>query len=64
MPDVIRLHSGLTLLEARQIADRAHMHLIGNGFDIVISPIVLPGWHVVPIHVKPAAPATPEREAA
>lgn len=61
MPD-IRLHSGLTLLEASQVAQRAHMHLITDTIDVVVSPIIPPGWRKVPIHVKPTEP-TPEPEA-
>ncbi len=50
-------HSGLTLLGAARIAHAAGMHLIGNGIDIKISPIIPPGWREIPIKIKPAAPA-------
>jgi len=56
MPD-IRLHSGLSLLEAHQAALAAGMHLIDNGMgDVRVSPIIPPGWRAIPIKVKITAP--------
>ena len=52
----IRLHSGITLLEAHQVAADAGMHLITDGFDVKVSPIVPPGWRKVPITIKITAP--------
>lgn len=65
----IRLHSGLTLLEAYQVAQAANMHLIGNGFDVKVSPIIPPGWREIPLRIKVASPTrgnvcTDAREAA
>lgn len=58
MPDASPFlpHSGLSLLEARQIANDAGMHLITNGEDVLVSPIVPPGWWIVPIRIKVTAP--------
>lgn len=58
MPDSspIPLHSGLSLFEARQIANDAGMHLITNGDDVLVSPIVPPGWWIVPLKIKITAP--------
>ena len=55
-PTPIRLHSGLTLLEAHQAARQAGMHLITDGFDVKVSPIIPPGWRAIPLRVKVAAP--------
>lgn len=65
----IRLHSGLTLFEAYRVAQEANMHLIGNGFDVKVSPIIPPGWHEIPLRIKITAPTrgnvcTDAREAA
>lgn len=51
MPEIL-LHSGLTLLEAHQVAQQAGMHLITDGHDVKVSPIVPPGWREVPLRVK------------
>lgn len=58
MPDAspIPLHAGLSLFEARQIANDAGMYLITNGEDVLVSPIVPPGWWIVPLKVKVTAP--------
>ncbi len=56
MPD-IRLHSGLSLLEAHQVAADAGMHLIDNGLgDVKVSPIIPPGWRAIPLRIKITAP--------
>lgn len=55
-PNDIVLHSGITLLEAYRAARAANMFLIGNGFDVKVSPIVPPGWREIPIRVKVTAP--------
>lgn len=55
MPDIIP-HSNLTLYQAFRLARDAGMHLIGNGTDIKISPIIPPGWREIPIRIKIAAP--------
>jgi hypothetical protein len=50
-------HTGLTLLEAHQVARRAGMYLIDNGTgDVKVSPIIPPGWREIPIRVKVTAP--------
>lgn len=49
--------SGLSLLDAQTMAHEAGMHLIDNGLgDVRISPIIPPGWRVIPIRVKITAP--------
>lgn len=69
MPEIL-LHSGLTLLEAHQVAQKADMYLIDNGLgDVKVSPIVPPGWRKIPIRVKVTGPTrgrvcTDAREAA
>lgn len=56
MPDIC-LHSGLSLLEAHQVARTAGMHLIDNGMgDVRVSPIIPPGWRAIPLRVKITAP--------
>lgn len=42
-----------TLLEVLRTAQARGMHLIHNGRQIVVSPIVPPGWREVVIKVKP-----------
>lgn len=71
MPEIL-LHSGLSLLEARRVADAAGMFLVTDGRTVVVAPQVLPGWWPVPLtlrrapHSPPPAPdnATPARAAA
>lgn len=68
-PANVVLHSGITLLEAYRAARSAGMYLIGNGFDVKVSPIIPPGWREIPIKVKVTAPdsgrvCTDERAAA
>jgi len=52
----IHLTPGLTLLDAYQIAQDAHMHLISDGYEVKVSPIIPPGWRKIPLRVKIAAP--------
>lgn len=52
----IHLTPGITLLEAYRVACDAGMHLIGDGFEVKVSPIIPPGWRVIPIKVKITAP--------
>lgn len=68
-PANIAPHSGVTLLEAYRAAKAAGMYLIGNGFDIKVSPFIPPGWREIPLKVKVTAPdsgrvCTGERAAA
>jgi len=65
----IHLTPGLTLLEAYQVAQAAGMHLISDGYDVKVSPIIPPGWRAIPLRVKITAPdrghvCTDERAAA
>lgn len=55
MAEII-LTPGLTLLEAYQVAQDAGMHLISDGREVKVSPIIPPGWRVVPVRVKITAP--------
>lgn len=55
--DII-LHSGMSLLEAQRVARSANMYLIGNGYDIRVSPIIPPGWYEIPIKVMVASPTS------
>lgn len=52
----IHLTPGLSLLEAYRVAQRAGMHLISDGIDIKVSPIIPPGWREIPLKVKVASP--------
>lgn len=52
----IHLTPGLTLLEAYQIAQDAHMHLISDGYEVKVSPDIPPGWRAIPLRVKIASP--------
>jgi hypothetical protein len=44
-----------TVLEVATAAKARGMHLIHNGREIVVSPVVLPGWREVIVKVKPSA---------
>lgn len=48
-----------TLLEVVRAAQAAGMHLIHNGRDIKVSPIIPPGWREVIVKIK-----QPQRRAA
>lgn len=68
MAEII-LTPGLTLLEAYQVAQDAGMHLISDGYEVKVSPIVPPGWREIPLRVKITSPnrgnvCTAERVAA
>lgn len=56
MADIILLTPGLTLLEAYQIAQDANMHLISEGHEVKVSPIIPPGWREIPLRVRITAP--------
>lgn len=43
----------LTVLEAGRAARAANMHLICNGKEVRVSPIVPPGWFKVGVKFKP-----------
>lgn len=43
------------LLEIAAQANAAHLHLITNGKDTVLSPMVPAGWHRMGVRVKDAA---------
>lgn len=45
----------LPLIEVLRTAQEAGMYLITNGIDVVISPIVPPGWRKIPYRIKEAA---------
>jgi hypothetical protein len=49
-----------TLDECAQAARHAGMHLITNGFKVVVSPIVPPGFWKVAVKVKTPAHAALE----
>lgn len=55
MAEII-LTPGLTLLEAYQVAQDAGMHLISDGYEVKVSPIIPPGWRAIPLRVKITAP--------
>jgi hypothetical protein len=55
MADIV-LTPGLTLFEAYRVARAANMHLICDGFNIKVSPIIPPGWREIPLRVKSATP--------
>lgn len=52
MSAVILPHRAPTLLETVRAARAAGMHLIHNGRDIKVSPIVPPGWREVIVKIK------------
>lgn len=54
----IHLTPGLSLLDAYRVAREAGMHLISNGFDVKVSPIIPPGWREIPLRVKVTGPDT------
>lgn len=65
----IHLTPGLTLLDAYRVAQEAGMHLISDGLEVKVSPIVPPGWRKIPLRVKVTSPThgcvcTDERVAA
>ena len=66
----IHLTPGITLLEAFQVAQAAHMHLVADDRgEVRVSPIILPGWRAIPLRVKVTSPTrgnvcTDERVAA
>lgn len=43
------------LLEVAQQAVASHLHLLTNGRETILSPIILPGWHKLGVRVKDAA---------
>lgn len=56
MADIIP-HASMTLLEAHQAAQAAGMHLLTDpDGNVVISPIIPPGWRKVPMVVRITAP--------
>lgn len=44
------------MLDVVRAAQAAGLHLIHNGREIKVSPIVPPGWREVIVKVKPARP--------
>lgn len=48
----ITLHSGISLLDAHRVAREAGMYLETDGFRIVVSPQILPGWREVPMVLR------------
>lgn len=42
-----------TFLQIAEAAKAAGLHLIHNGHEIIVSPIVPPGWREVIVKVKP-----------
>lgn len=52
----IHLTPGLTLLDAYRVAQEADMHLISDGLEVKVSPIVPPGWRKIPLRVKVTSP--------
>lgn len=47
--------SDAELLEAAKQAAAAHLHLITDGHETKLSPIIPPGWFKLAVHVKDAA---------
>lgn len=48
----VLLTPGLTLLDAYRVAKEAGMHLISDGLEVKVSPIIPPGWREIPLRVK------------
>lgn len=57
---IIRVTDETTVDELAQVAKAAGMHLISNGFKVVVSPIVPPGFFKIAVKVKNATHATME----
>lgn len=51
----IRFPSEAELLAVARQAAAQHLHLITDGFETKLSPIVPPGWHRLVVRVKDAA---------
>lgn len=54
----IYLTPGLRLLDAYRVAREAGMHLISDGREVKVSPIIPPGWRAIPLRVKVTGPDT------
>lgn len=54
---IIRLDNTMALAEATQRAEEEHLHLITDGREAMLSPIIPPGWHKLRVWVKPGPPA-------
>lgn len=42
-----------TVMEAAQQAAARRLHLLTDGRRVVLSPIVMPGWHRLAVKIKP-----------
>lgn len=51
------LSADTAVLEAARMAVVSNLHLITDGRRSVLSPVVLPGWHRLAVHHKPAQEA-------
>lgn len=57
---ILPITDATTLDECIEAARAANMHLISNGFKVVVSPIVPPGFWKVAVKVKTSTYATLE----
>lgn len=49
---ILPITDDTTLDECAQVARQTGMHLISNGFKVVVSPIVPPGFWKIAVKVK------------
>lgn len=49
---ILAFNDETTVDELAQVAKTAGMHLISNGFKVVVSPIVPPGFFKIAVKVK------------
>ena len=52
---IVRPPREAELIEVANQAAAAHLHLITDGRETILSPIILPGWHKLAVRVKEAA---------
>jgi len=59
---VIHIPDTATVLEAARLAAASHLHLITDVQQVVLSPIVWPGWHRLAVKIKspPINPQEPQ----
>lgn len=60
---ILPITDDTTLDECARAAQAAGMHLITNGFKVVVSPVIPPGFVKIAVKVKCARRATLEPQA-
>jgi hypothetical protein len=54
---IIEIPDETTVLEAARLAQCGHLHLVTNGRQTVLSPVVMPGWYRLGVRLKPGPAA-------